>query len=718
MNASNGEERIVHEVALVVPKRIREEEEGDSIEVLVIELKKRGMVVDRVLGLADEFLKVAAPSETLESAAAELHIRKPTHLGMELPFEMQGSDAFIQQPDGSLFSWFERFRCYQHLLYGIVNCYGHDVTLKLDGRELCWAAGESLVRRLESEGVIKQMFPLHGKSHLIYLWLQAVQTLELLKILLRKHLFVDELKRKELLKTWALNWWNLTNQPIDQIYSYFGAKIGVYFSFLGMYTQWLLFPALLGFIVQMVDFGSLQYLVLPSFFVSTTLWAALFLQFWKRKNSAMLARWQINCSVGPSQRFLGMEWSSLPFPKELTKNLGDEKFKEKEPYQRYEWFAYRKRFRNDVLVIIGIICLQLPFELAYAHTYEMITSNIIKFVLMAIYLLIIQYLTRLGSKVAVKLINREVNESVEYRANSLIYKVFGLYFMQTYIGIFYHVLLHRNFVTLRQVLLQRLIISQVFWTFMDGSLPYLKYSYRKFRARYAPLFHSCTQCQESSAMSKLLSFFYRKKKRSEGGESMGKIQIASRVEKEYPKPIYSASIGVELEDGLFDDSLKLALQFGMIMMFACAFPLAFTLAAVCNIMDIRTTALKLVVTLQRPSPRSAATIGAWLNIWQFLVVTSICTNSALLVCLYDKERKWKMEPGLAAILIMEHILLLLKFGLSRLVPEEPAWVRANRLKNVTQAQDMYSKQLLRSSESASTVKFEQEQKQQEELKQS
>lgn len=48
---------------------------------------------------------------------------------------------------------------------------------------------------------------------------------------------------------------------------------------------------------------------------------------------------------------------------------------------------------------------------------------------------------------------------------------------------------------------------------------------------------------------------------------------------------------------------------------------------------------------------------------------SICTNSALLVWLYDEEGKWKVEPGLAGILIMEHILLLFKFGFSRLVPE-------------------------------------------------
>lgn len=44
----------------------------------------------------------------------------------------------------------------------------------------------------------------------------------------------------------------------------------------------------------------------------------------------------------------------------------------------------------------------------------------------------------------------------------------------------------------------------------------------------------------------------RNKKKREKGSSAGKIQFTSRVEKEYLKPSYSASIGEELEDGLFD----------------------------------------------------------------------------------------------------------------------------------------------------------------------
>lgn len=57
------------------------------------------------------------------------------------------------------------------------------------------------------------------------------------------------------------------------------------------------------------------------------------------------------------------------------------------------------------------------------------------------------------------------------------------------------------------------------------------------------------------------------------------------------------------------------------------------------------------------------------NSFQFLVVMAICTNCLLLVCLYDEEGKWKIEPGLAAILIMEHALFLIKFGFSHFVPE-------------------------------------------------
>lgn len=60
------------------------------------------------------------------------------------------------------------------------------------------------------------------------------------------------------------------------------------------------------------------------------------------------------------------------------------------------------------------------------------------------------------------------------------------------------------------------------------------------------------------------------------------------------------------------------------------------------------------------------------------------------------------RPWACSLLIMEHVLLLIKFGFSHLVPEEPAWVRANRVRNATQAQDICSKQLLRTTSGEKT----------------
>lgn len=55
--------------------------------------------------------------------------------------------------------------------------------------------------------------------------------------------------------------------------------------------------------------------------------------------------------------------------------------------------------------------------------------------------------------------------------------------------------------------------------------------------------------------------------------------------------------------------------------------------------------------------------------FQFLIVMSICTNSALLVWMYVHEGNWKIDRGLAAILVLEHVLLLIKFSFSHLIPQ-------------------------------------------------
>uniref|UniRef100_A0A7N0VI89 Anoctamin transmembrane domain-containing protein n=1 Tax=Kalanchoe fedtschenkoi TaxID=63787 RepID=A0A7N0VI89_KALFE len=396
---NGGGEEVDFEIGIVVPKKSSNDEDlsVDGVEVLVEELRKAGLVIERVQGLSDEFIKLAAPLETLGRVAAEITLKKRTKIGMDLAFEWEEVDAFVRQPDGSLFSWSERFRCYRHLIYGILNCGKSSYLLRSHGKEFHWNVGESLLMKLESEGIVKRVFPLHVET-----------------------------TRKRLLRNWALNWWDFTEQPINEIQSYFGTKIATYFAFLGMYTRWMLFPAVLGVVVQLVDFGSLQLLVLPVFFICVTLWAIIFFQFWKRKNSALLARWQLGSvpELDEGGKLLGIEGDPVQIPVEFLRNPGTDIMKVKKNFQRNEWFGFLMRFRNDAIIILSIICLQLPFELAYAHLYEIIGSDIAKFGLTAIYLVAIQYFTQIGGRISVRLIKKENNRCSEYQANSLVYKVY------------------------------------------------------------------------------------------------------------------------------------------------------------------------------------------------------------------------------------------------------------------------------------------------------
>lgn len=36
------------------------------------------------------------------------------------------------------------------------------MTLSFNGKQFQWGAGQSLLGRMESEGIVKQVFPLHG----------------------------------------------------------------------------------------------------------------------------------------------------------------------------------------------------------------------------------------------------------------------------------------------------------------------------------------------------------------------------------------------------------------------------------------------------------------------------------------------------------------------------------------------------------------------------
>lgn len=91
-------------------------------------------------------------------------------------------------------------------------------------------------------------------------------------------------------------------------------------------------------------------------------------------------RWGINYSfaeykasaneLDPSRLSLAVE--------RVVEKIFDDAPAEKKRLQRNEWSGVLLRIRNNAIIVLGIICLQLPFELAYAHLYEKTETEALK----------------------------------------------------------------------------------------------------------------------------------------------------------------------------------------------------------------------------------------------------------------------------------------------------------------------------------------------------
>jgi hypothetical protein len=87
----------------------------------------------------------------------------------------------------------------------------------------------------------------------------------------------------------------MLTQPLDRIAAYFGETVAFYFAWLEFYTQWLVFPAVIGtgLFVAQVWYGTVDITWVPLFSLFMALWSTLFLEFWKRRNAELAHRWGV-----------------------------------------------------------------------------------------------------------------------------------------------------------------------------------------------------------------------------------------------------------------------------------------------------------------------------------------------------------------------------------------------------------------------------------------
>ncbi|XP_043117367.1 anoctamin-10 isoform X1 [Puntigrus tetrazona] len=300
--------------------------------------------------------------------------------------------------------------------------------------------GKSVVRRLQSKGVLIQYFPLHNK---------------------------EDLKRL------SFSWYKkfkLSFQPLDDIRHYYGEGLALYFGFLEYFTFALVPMALIGIPYYLFDWEDYDKYVL--FAVFNLVWSTVFLEVWKRCSATLAYGW------GTLSRKKAFEEPRAGFHGALGFNpvTGRE-----EPV-----YPSSKRQLRTYLVSVPfvLLCLYLSFYVMMVY-FDMefwainiynenpnIATSILLFVPSIVYAVVIEIMNLLYRYAAEFLTDWENHRLESSFQNHLVLKVLVFNFVNCFASLFYIAFVMQDMVLLRQSLATLLITSQILNQVMEAFLPY------------------------------------------------------------------------------------------------------------------------------------------------------------------------------------------------------------------------------------------------------
>ncbi|KAM8888382.1 anoctamin-8 isoform 1-T1 [Synchiropus picturatus] len=144
----------------------------------------------------------------------------------------------------------------------------------------------------------------------------------------------------------------------------------------------------------------------------------------------------------------------------------------------------------------------------------------------------------------------------------------------------------------------------------------------------------------------------------------------------------------------FQDYQEMFVQFGYVVLFSSAFPLAAMCALINNIIEIRSDAFKLCTGLQRPFGLRVESIGQWQTAMEAMGLIAIIVNCYLIGQCGQLQRLFPWlspEMAIISIVILEHFAILLKYLIHVAIPDIPAWVREEMAKLDFQRREAFKK---------------------------
>nr|XP_032632408.1 anoctamin-1 isoform X3 [Chelonoidis abingdonii] len=479
--------------------------------------------------------------------------------------------------------------------------------------------------------------------------------------------------RKLLCEEWASYGVFYKYQPIDLVRKYFGEKIGLYFAWLGVYTQMLIPASIVGVIVflygcatvdenipsmEMCDErnnitmcplcdNTCSYWKMSSscatarashlfdnpatvfFSVFMALWAATFMEHWKRKQMRLNYRWDLTGFEEEEEAVKAHPRAEYE-AKVLEKSVRKEYIRKKTDKEKLTWKdrfpAYFTNFVGIIFmigltfaIVFGVIIYRISTAAALALSSTPSGRSSVRVTVTAtaviINLVVIIILDEVYGCIARWLTEIEVPKTDKSFEERLIFKAFLLKFVNAYTPIFYVAFFKGRFVG------------------RPGDYVYIFHSFRMEEC--APggcLMELCIQLSiimlgkqliqnnlfeiGIPKMKKLIRYIKLKRQRSLDHEEHMK-----------KKQRYEVDYNLEPFAGLTPEYMEMIIQFGFVTLFVASFPLAPLFALLNNIIEIRLDAKKFVTELRRPVAVRAKDIGIWYNILRGVGKLAVIINA-------------------------------------------------------------------------------------------
>uniref|UniRef100_A0A8C5APD9 Anoctamin n=1 Tax=Gadus morhua TaxID=8049 RepID=A0A8C5APD9_GADMO len=433
-------------------------------------------------------------------------------------------------------------------------------------------------------------------------------------------------------------------QPISLIRKYFGEKVGLYFAWLGVYTQMLIPAAIVGVIVFLYgcatvddDIPSMEicdprnnitmcpmcdsacsYWRLSSacgtarashlfdnpatvfFSIFMALWAVLFMEHWKRR-----------------QMRLNYIWDLTGYEEEENEKV---KLTCTDRMPAYLTTLVMMAFMITVTfaIVFGVILYRITIKsLLHFSSYPAARSNIratVKTTAAIINLIAIIIMDEIYAAIARWLTRLEVPKTDKSFEDRLIFKTFILKFVNAFTPIVYLAFFRGRLVG------------------RPGSYLYVVGSYRMEECAHAGcLMELCIQLCITMlgkqliqnnlfeiGIPKLKKLLRRRKTDMDAEQEAELNKRLLRHEKDHQLGPFG---------GLAPEYMEMIIQFGMVTLFVASFPLAPLFALLNNIIEIRLDAKKFVMGLRRPIAVRAKDIGIWYNLLRGLSKVAVIVNA-------------------------------------------------------------------------------------------